>query len=165
MEFLRMETPVGELLITVSDGAVTCVRFSSEGHLSKDPGRTLDQSLARRHSPLLERAAGELKAYFAGTLRSFSLPLAPEGTVFQKQVWSVLCSIHYGDTCSYKDVATAVGNPNACRAIGGAVNKNPIGIIIPCHRVIGKSGSLTGYAGGLDKKEFLLSLEKGGQTS
>lgn len=101
-----------------------------------------------------------LNAYFSGELKSFDLKLAPEGTEFQKSVWKALCEIPYGETQSYKDVAISVGKPKACRAVGLANNRNPIAIIIPCHRVIGSNGKLTGYASGLDVKEFLLKLEQ-----
>ncbi len=101
-----------------------------------------------------------LNAYFSGELKSFDLKLAPEGTEFQKSVWKALCEIPYGETQSYKDVATSVGKPKACRAVGLVNNRNPIAIIIPCHRVIGSNGKLTGYASGLDAKEFLLKLEQ-----
>lgn len=98
--------------------------------------------------------------YFNGQRKSFDLPLNPKGTEFQKKVWNALLNIPYGSTCSYKDIAVNIGNEKACRAVGGANNKNPIFIIIPCHRVIGKNGSLVGYGGGLDIKLKLLELEQ-----
>ena len=105
----------------------------------------------------------ELDAYFSGKLEKFTIPLEfIRGTDFQIEVWKALQSIPYGETRSYKDIATMIGNPKAVRAVGGANNKNPIGIVIPCHRVIGSSGKLVGYAGGLDKKEMLLKLENKG---
>lgn len=102
----------------------------------------------------------QLDDYFSGKLQSFDLKLAPEGTEFQKSVWKALCEIPYGETRSYKNIAISVGKPKACRAVGLANNRNPIAIIIPCHRVIGSNGKLTGYASGLDVKEFLLKLEQ-----
>lgn len=106
-----------------------------------------------------EKAKTELEEYFAGVRKSFSVPIKPAGTDFQKKVWAALRDIPYGETASYGEIAKRIGNPKACRAVGMANNRNPIAIIIPCHRVIGAGGALTGYAGGLDKKEFLLKLE------
>lgn len=101
----------------------------------------------------------ELQEYFARQRRQFDLPLAPQGTPFQQRVWQALRQIPYGQTASYKQIAQTIGHPTACRAVGGANNKNPLPIFIPCHRVIGAGGSLTGYAGGLDLKQGLLALE------
>jgi len=112
-------------------------------------------------SPVAEIAEMQLNEYFCGKRTHFDLPLLPNGTDFQLKVWDALCRIPYGETRSYRDIAEFIGNPKASRAVGGANNKNPIMIIIPCHRVIGSDGSLTGYAGGLDVKEKLLQLEKG----
>jgi methylated-DNA-[protein]-cysteine S-methyltransferase len=102
----------------------------------------------------------QLRAYFAGTLRKFELPLAPEGTSFQRRVWRELLNIRYGETISYAELARRIGNPNAARAVGLANGANPIAIVIPCHRVIGSDGRLTGYGGGLGKKDWLLALER-----
>ncbi len=102
----------------------------------------------------------QLCEYFSGKRKSFTIKYELSGTDFQKKVWNALCDIPYGQTRSYKDIAIAIGNGNACRAVGLANNKNPISILIPCHRVIGSSGKLVGYGGGLDMKEFLLTLEK-----
>ena len=115
------------------------------------------------YSQIVSTCKEELDAYFAGKLEKFTIPLEfVRGTDFQRAVWKALQSIPYGETRSYKDIATMIGNPKAVRAVGGANNKNPIGIVIPCHRVIGSSGKLVGYAGGLDKKEMLLKLENKG---
>lgn len=114
-----------------------------------------------RETALLHEAFGQLKEYFVKKRQDFSLPLAPEGTVFQKKVWQALLDIPYGKTASYKDIAVAVGNPRAARAIGMANNRNPLAIFIPCHRVIGADGNLVGYGGGLEIKKFLLNLENG----
>ena len=110
---------------------------------------------------LINNAFRQLSEYLNGKRVAFDLPLNPEGTEFQKKVWTALCKIPYGETRSYKQIAEAVGNSKASRAVGMANNKNPIMIFIPCHRVIGANGSLVGYAGGLDMKEELLALEKG----
>lgn len=109
---------------------------------------------------LLDKTYKQLEEYFAGKRKQFSLPLCPEGTEFQKKVWNELCNIPYGETRSYQEIATLIGNNRASRAVGMANHNNPIGIIIPCHRVIGKNGSLVGYAGGLEFKLRLLELEK-----
>ena len=108
-----------------------------------------------------QAAAEQLEAYFAGKRTTFSLPLRPAGTAFQLAVWQALTEIPYGETRSYGEIAAAVGNPKAARAVGMANNRNPISILIPCHRVIGSTGALVGYGGGLEKKLFLLELEKG----
>jgi methylated-DNA-[protein]-cysteine S-methyltransferase len=105
-------------------------------------------------------AERQLEAYFSGELESFDLKLAPEGTNFQKSVWKALCEIPHGETRTYKDIAVSIGKPKAYRAVGLANNRNPIAIIVPCHRVIGSNGKLTGYASGLDVKEYLLKLEE-----
>lgn len=115
-------------------------------------------------SSLIKKAYDQLDEYFKGIRKSFDLPLAPKGTEFQKKVWNALLKIPYGSTCSYKDIAVMIGNEKACRAVGGANNKNPIFIIIPCHRVIGTNGSLVGYGAGLDLKKRLLDLEQNNIT-
>jgi methylated-DNA-[protein]-cysteine S-methyltransferase len=109
--------------------------------------------------PLLLDAADQLRAYFAGELREFDLPLAPRGTAFQREVWAAVASVPYGRTVTYSEIAGAVGNPSACRAVGAANGRNPLPVIVPCHRVIGAAGALTGYGGGLDRKRSLLDLE------
>jgi len=109
---------------------------------------------------LLKEAIKQLDEYFSGQRIEFDLPLQFSGTEFQKEVWKALINIPYGETRSYKDIAIEIGNPKACRAVGGANNKNPIILICPCHRVIGASGKLVGYGGGMDMKEYLLNLEK-----
>lgn len=113
-----------------------------------------------KQTRLLVQAAGQLDEYFTGKRKEFDLPLAAKGTLFQKKVWNTLCTIPYGETRSYKDIAIQIGNAKACRAVGMANHNNPIGIIVPCHRVVGADGKLVGYAGGLDRKQFLLELER-----
>lgn len=117
-----------------------------------------------RETPLLHRTARQLDAYFQGTRRTFDGPLFPQGTEFEQTVWRALLTIPHGETRSYGDIARQIGRPSACRAVGHASNQNPIGIIIPCHRVIGANGKLTGYAGGLAIKQYLLELEQGRVT-
>lgn len=110
-------------------------------------------------SPIIKETINQLTEYFEGKRKEFHLPLAPKGTPFQQKVWKALQEIPYGETRSYQDIAVAVGNPKGCRAVGMANNQNPIPIIIPCHRVIGKNGKMVGYGAGLDKKIKLLQLE------
>ncbi|MDR1167528.1 MAG: methylated-DNA--[protein]-cysteine S-methyltransferase [Heliobacteriaceae bacterium] len=143
------ETPVGKIGIAEENGAIV--------EISRNVGNT-----GLKETPLIKKAGIQLAEYFEGKRKSFDLPLNPSGTDFQKKVWRLLCKIPYGKTASYKETAAAAGNPNASRAVGGANNKNPIMIVIPCHRVIGSNGALTGYAGGLDMKQKLLDLEKNG---
>ena len=112
-----------------------------------------------KKTDVLELAAAQLREYFAGKRRTFDLPLAPRGTAFQERVWRALLAIPFGETCSYGDIARAIGRPSASRAVGAANGKNPIAIIIPCHRVIGTSGALVGYGGGLPTKRWLLEHE------
>lgn len=112
-------------------------------------------------TPLLQEAEEQLNEYFAGVRREFDLPLAPKGTPFQKAVWAEMCRIPYGETRTYGQLAAAIGRPSACRAVGGACHSNPIAILQPCHRVVGRSGHLTGYAYGVEMKQYLLELEQG----
>jgi methylated-DNA-[protein]-cysteine S-methyltransferase len=112
---------------------------------------------------VLTATARQLAAYFAGRLRRFDLPLAPAGTPFQQRVWSALSGIPFGETRSYGQLAEAIGKASAMRAVGAANGRNPISIVVPCHRVIGADGSLTGFGGGIERKRFLLSLEQGGE--
>lgn len=163
-----MDTPVGKICIEEKDGAICGLHIErgAEGGHDLDAGCGADSGCAGSgtdsisgDSDLLRRAKRELMEYFEGSRTEFDLPLCPEGTVFQKKVWDALRRIPYGETRSYGEIACAVGNPKASRAVGGANNKNPIMILIPCHRVIGKDGSLVGFGGGLDVKEKLLKLE------
>ena len=147
-QILIVSSPVGPLTLTQEDQALTGLHFGEH-----------PQQGAEDPTPLLEEAARQLEEYFAGQRKVFSLPLAPKGTEFQLRVWQALLQIPYGETRSYGELAAMVGNPKACRAVGGANHRNPLSILIPCHRVVGTGGSLTGYAGGLSVKEFLLKLE------
>ena len=147
-QILIVSSPVGPLTLTQEDQALTGLHFGEH-----------PQQGAEDPTPLLEEAARQLEEYFAGQRKVFSLPLAPKGTEFQLRVWQALLQSPYGETRSYGELAAMVGNPKACRAVGGANHRNPLSILIPCHRVVGTGGSLTGYAGGLAIKEFLLKLE------
>jgi len=144
------QTRLGEIGVAEKDGAVTNVFFKKT---------VWPREYAIADSPLLTEAGRQLAEYFEGRLIDFDLPLAPEGTEFERQVWDALLTIPYGQVRSYKDIAVQLGRPKACRAVGRANGLNPISIIIPCHRVIGSDGRLTGYAGGLEFKEALLQLE------
>ncbi|MBQ5788908.1 MAG: methylated-DNA--[Thermoguttaceae bacterium] len=110
--------------------------------------------------PILRRAAAQLAEYFAGTRPRFDLPLAPVGTDFQRRVWAATSAIPFGETATYGEIARKIGVPNGSRAVGGALNRNPLAIVVPCHRVVGSAGKLTGYDGGVDRKAFLLTLER-----
>jgi methylated-DNA-[protein]-cysteine S-methyltransferase len=143
-----IDSPVGPLTLAERDGALARLSFGAHG----------------RHgapTPLLARATEQLNEYFAGERRGFDLPLAPTGTDFQLACWRALAEIPYGETRSYGDIARALGDPDRARDVGIANARNPLPIIVPCHRVVGSDGSLTGYAGGLDRKRSLLALEQG----
>jgi methylated-DNA-[protein]-cysteine S-methyltransferase len=143
-------SPVGDLL-AISDGtSLTQLAFDDEHRLIA-PGR--------EDARALSDVRAQLEAYFAGELREFDLPLAPAGSAFEQRVWGLLRTIAYGNTATYGEIARRVGAPNAARAVGSANGRNPIAIVIPCHRVIGADGSLTGYGGGLARKQLLLELE------
>lgn len=145
------EFPIGQVGIAADEIGITDIFFA---------GEKLFDDLDRTETPLIQKAAYELSEYFAGTRKTFNLPLHPHGTSFQLEDWNALRNIPYGKTCSYQDIAIAIGRPKACRAVGMANHNNPIAIVIPCHRVIGKNGSLTGYGGGLEIKQYLLTLEE-----
>ena len=147
MPAFTMESPIGLLTVEETDGAITAIHFGGNG-------------VSTPSTPLLQKAQQQLTEYFTAGRRIFDLPLAPHGTPFQQAAWSALCQIPYGETRTYAQQAAAIGRPRACRAIGMANHCNPIPILIPCHRVIGAGGKLTGYAGGLDTKRYLLTLEK-----
>jgi len=150
INYFQYESKFGIITIISNGKAITGIKII---------GKT-DIPFKKEASKLTDKAAEELSEYFAGKRREFDIPLSPDGTEFQRSVWETLMSINYGETRSYKQVAEMVGKPNACRAVGMANNKNPIWIMIPCHRVIGADGSLTGYGGGLELKQQLLKLEK-----
>jgi len=140
-----VESPIGTLLLERNESGLAGVRFDGDRAASTDP--------------LLLEAADQLTAYFAGELREFDLPLAPRGTEWQRRVWDAVYAIPYGRTASYSEIAALVCTPAACRAVGAANGRNPLPVIVPCHRVIGAAGALTGYGGGLARKRALLDLE------
>jgi len=150
----HVDSPVGALILAASDAGLHMLEFVESAH---PVPRGADWR--RGEHPILDETRTQLADYFAGTRRNFDLPLAPHGTPFQCAVWLALASIPYGQTISYAEQATRVGRPRATRAVGAANGRNPISIVLPCHRVIGKNGTLTGYGGGLAVKQFLLRLE------
>jgi methylated-DNA-[protein]-cysteine S-methyltransferase len=145
------QTVIGKVAIAECGGAITNLCFGSDA---------LPQQAEFGETELIREAFRQLEAYLAGELRLFSVPLAPSGTHFMQRVWQILSTIPYGTTLTYGDIAVAVGNPRAARAVGMASNRNPVPIFIPCHRVIGSNGELTGYRGGLGLKKVLLELER-----
>lgn len=146
-------SPIG-LIAVESDGeAITGINFCEEGALEHD---SREESVL----PVIQKCIQELDEYFKGSRRSFDVPLSLKGTEFQKKVWKCLLTIPYGKSLSYQEIALGIDNSKACRAVGAAIGKNPACLLIPCHRVIGKDGSLTGFAWGTDRKKLLLEHEK-----
>ncbi|MFT4011242.1 MAG: methylated-DNA--[protein]-cysteine S-methyltransferase [Nocardioidaceae bacterium] len=166
-----MESPVGELRIVARDGAITAIDFIGGFSASDAEQSSTVAAMARAGRPLGERddadpvlvaAVRQLEEYFAGDRTDFDLPLAPEGTPFQRKVWEQLLKIGYGESASYGEIAGRLGmTGHGARAVGLANGRNPIPIVIPCHRVVGADGSLTGYGGGIERKQILLDLETG----
>jgi len=152
--YTLVESPLGSVLIAAGGAGLHRISFL-DGGSPVTPGAGW-----RRDDRALEDAAAQVRAYFGGQLRRFELPLAPEGTPFQQRVWRELCAIPYGETISYGQLAGRVGNPAASRAVGAANGRNPLPIVVPCHRVIGATGHLTGFRGGVRLKAFLLDLER-----
>lgn len=156
MQYTYLETPLGSLLIAGDESAVRTICFP-EGRLSQAPEPGWTQATPKG---ALADAVQQLREYFSGKRTDFDLPLAPEGTAFQKSVWRTLSEIPYGQTISYIELAKRIGKPNASRAVGQANGRNPLPIVIPCHRVIAADGSLGGFGGGLPTKVKLLELER-----
>lgn len=153
--YRTMASPVGELTLVASEKGLAAVLWENDA-----PGRVkLDPRAPADDHPVLEEAGRQLGEYFAGQREAFDLPLDFKGTDFQKSVWAALLTIPFGETRSYADIASQIGKPSACRAVGAANGRNPISIIAPCHRVVGANGALTGFAGGLKAKRYLLGLE------
>lgn len=150
-----IDSPYGPLTLVADDGVLCGLYMTEQRH------RPAEESFGARDDALFARAEEELEAYFAGELKEFTLELRLRGTPFQRTVWDQLRRIPYGETRTYGELADALGNRGASRAVGLANGKNPIGIIVPCHRVVGASGGLTGYGGGLDRKKRLLDFESG----
>lgn len=155
LAYKLMESPVGKLKLVASDKGLVAVLWEDDG-----PRRVrLSEQIEDEKHPILVETERQLREYFAGKRQEFNVPLDMKGTRFQKDVWEALLSIPFGETRSYGQLARQLGNPRATRAVGAANGRNPVSIIVPCHRVIGSSGKLTGFAGGLETKERLLSLE------
>jgi methylated-DNA-[protein]-cysteine S-methyltransferase len=154
-----IDTPVGPLTIVAEAGQICCLYMSLQRHRPDDAELGEPDRRGREAEPF-RAAADQLDAYFAGELTRFDLPLAPRGSEFQQRVWAALQEIPYGGTESYGELAQRIGSPGGARAVGLANGKNPIGIIIPCHRVVGADGALTGYGGGIERKKQLLDLEQ-----
>jgi methylated-DNA-[protein]-cysteine S-methyltransferase len=146
-------TPLGELAVRASESGITQIQFLVTTDIER-------RGNAEHGNAITALAIEQLSEYFAGERHIFALPLAPQGTEFQHKIWTALQTIEFGVSCSYGDIAKHIHQPTAARAVGMANSKNPIAIVIPCHRVIGKNGTLTGYAGGLDKKSWLLQHEQ-----
>ena len=156
LSYMYLASPVGQLRLVANEQALVAVLWENE-----NPKRVrLAELLEEAQHPVLLETARQLNEYFAGQRRQFDLPLDFEGTDFQQKVWQALLSIPFGETRSYKQIAEQIGNPKAVRAVGAANGKNPISIIAPCHRVIGASGKLVGFAGGLENKDILLKIER-----
>lgn len=155
LSYCYMASPVGQLKLVANEQALVAILWDNE-----NPKRVrLAELIEDVSHPILLNTQQQLIEYFSGQRKVFDIPIDFEGTDFQKQVWSALLTIPYGETRSYKQIAQQLGNEKAVRAVGAANGKNPISIIAPCHRVIGSGGALVGFAGGLDKKEILLRLE------
>ncbi|MFD7153598.1 methylated-DNA--[protein]-cysteine S-methyltransferase [Kribbella sp. NPDC059898] len=153
-----VSTRIGELAVVVSEEALVGVYFPH--HWVKPSAETLGERVEST-DPLIALVVEQLEAYFAGSRVAFDLPVRMDGDAFQRRVWAVLAEIPYGETTTYGEIAARLGEPaHAAQAVGKAVGQNPVSIVVPCHRVIGKNGSLTGYAGGLKRKQFLLDLEE-----
>ena len=148
--YFTYDSPFGNIVIESDGNAVTGLKIESD---EKPAGK-------KEATTLTDITVMQLKEYFTGKRKKFDIPINPQGTEFQRSVWDALLKIPYGKTRSYKQVAQMIGNPKACRAVGMANNKNPIWILIPCHRVIGTDGTLTGYGGGIEMKKRLLGIEK-----
>lgn len=156
--YTYLESPIGRLLLTSDGTSLTGLYMEPHRH-----GPTSTEGWMRDDEAApFPTARKQLEAYFAGELQEFDVPLAPQGTPFQQRVWNELCNIPFGQTWSYGELARRIGQPTASRAVGLANGKNPISVIVPCHRVIGANGKLVGYGGGLDRKSTLLQLERSG---
>ena len=156
-----IESPVGPLALMSDGTSLTAVLFDDE----RETRRRKEAIVTDEAATPFPQARRELAEYFAGKRTTFEVPLAPEGTAFQRKVWSALLRVPYGATATYGDIARQIGAPKAVRAVGAANGRNPIAIVVPCHRVIGANGTLTGYGGGLDRKRVLLDLETAHATT
>ncbi len=158
---LILPSPVGDLTLVASDAGLVAILWPDDDPRMVRIGDVAD----RGDHPVLLEAASQLAAYFSGERRDFDLPLDMRGTEFQRMVWAALLDIPYGETRSYGDIARTIGQPTASRAVGAANGRNPLSIVAPCHRVVGGSGALTGFAGGIETKRWLLNFERGGVSA
>lgn len=155
IRYARFITPLGTILATAVGGALTSINFDDAKYTPEiDNGWKEDPS-----SPPLRECARQLQDFFEGKRQCFDLPIAPEGTAFQKRVWQEIARVPFGETITYAQLAARAGSPGSARAAGAATGRNPIAIVVPCHRIVGTDGSLTGYAGGLERKTKLLEIE------
>ena len=152
-----MDSPVGELRLIAGENGLRAILWGAE---DAERIASIDDELVEGTTPVLDEAISQLEEYFAGTRREFDLPLDPAGTAFQQSAWMVLRTIPYGQTISYGQQAEQLGDPNKARAVGAANGKNPLSIVVPCHRVVGSNGHLTGFAAGIDVKSWLLDHER-----
>jgi methylated-DNA-[protein]-cysteine S-methyltransferase len=157
---MEFDTPLGTMRAVARDGCLAALDFLA----AEVAAKPAEPSPATGIAPLLRRVREQVLAYFDGRLRRFDLPLELQGTAFQRRVWERLRQIPYGETIAYGRLASALGMPGSARAVGGAVGRNPVPLVVPCHRVIGHDGKLVGFASGLDRKRFLLALERSAQS-
>ena len=156
VHFDFVDSPLGRLRLTAVREGLTSIAFDGDRHAPpQDAAWVRDPAFAP-----LRRAAAQLAAYFVGDRKAFDLPLSPGGTPFQRAVWKAISTVPAGETISYAELARRAGQPGSARAVGAATGRNPLAIVVPCHRIVGSDGSLTGYAGGLDRKRALLALEQ-----
>jgi len=155
IRYARIVTPIGTLLATAVGAGLTGLYYEDKSHAPAVGADWVEDSAA----PALRECARQLREYFGGARKSFDLPLAPEGSEFQRKVWIEIARIPYGETLTYAELAKRAGAPGSARAAGAATGRNPISIVVPCHRVVGSDGRLTGYAGGVDRKAKLLEIE------
>ena len=163
MKSLHLNTSLGPMIAVADECGLYVLSFEDNSDLPaiiKQLEKQIGTVISEGETPVLSLVQNELKAYFEGTLKGFSIPLAPEGTAFQKRTWSALTKVPYGTTQSYADIAKSLNHPTAFRAVANANGSNPIAIVIPCHRIIKSSGDLCGYRGGIERKKWLLDLEK-----
>jgi O-6-methylguanine DNA methyltransferase len=158
-----VDSPVGPLTLVTREGGLAGLYMTQQRH--RPPQETFGPQVAADDIPVLARTTEQLAGYFAGDITDFNIDLSTSGTPFQSRVWAALRDIPYGETVSYGELAAVLGQPNASRAVGLANGKNPVGIIVPCHRVVGANGSMTGYGGGVERKRWLLSFESGAQQA
>ncbi|WP_341678958.1 methylated-DNA--[protein]-cysteine S-methyltransferase [Niveibacterium sp. SC-1] len=157
VRFAYVETPLGRMLLGARGDALVGAWFEGQKYFPESGAGA--EILAASDDPLFARARTQLQEYFSGVRREFDLPFAPEGSAHQRQVWAAIAQVPFGQTRGYGQVAEAIGRPKASRAVGAATGRNPLSVFIPCHRLVGGAGALTGYAGGLPRKQALLALE------